>query len=267
MTRARQYRTEAIVLTRTDFGEADRIVCLLTPDRGPVRAVARGARRLTSRTGAHLELFRHIHVVLSEGRNLDNVVQADTISAHAGLHDDLVRTTYAYHLAELADRLVRETPEASQVFALMRDAILVLETCADPPLLVRFTELALLDWLGYRPELGACTACRSVLEPAGNSYDAAEGGALCANCAGGRPIALDPTVFKVLRFLQSRPWSEVARLAVTPDTHDGLERIMVATLRHILERDMKSVEFLANLRSVEMPPRRVAEAPPPYAPR
>lgn len=242
------------MLVRTDYGEADRILSLLTPDRGTVRAIARGVRRLTSRTGSHLELFRHVELVLSEGRNLDVVVQAETIAAHAGLHDDLVRTTYAYHLAELVDRLARESGESRAVFALLRDAIATLEVCPDPPLLARFVELALLEHLGYRPELGACVSCQTPAEPAGNHYDPIEGGILCPDCHMERGTPLDETVFRVLRFLQAREWSEVARLSVSAPTHDGLERVMVATLRSILERDMKSVEFLANLRSVEMPP-------------
>ena len=44
-TTARTYRTEAIIVRRTDFGEADRIVTLYTASYGKVRAVARGARR------------------------------------------------------------------------------------------------------------------------------------------------------------------------------------------------------------------------------
>jgi DNA repair protein RecO (recombination protein O) len=197
-----------------------------------------------------------VEIVLSEGRNLDLVIQAETIAAHAGLHDDLVRTTYAYHLAELVDRLARESSESRAVFALLRDAVAVLERCADPPLLARFVELALLEHLGYRPELGRCVSCQTPAQPAGNRYDPIEGGILCPDCHMDRGIDLDETVFRVLRFLQSSEWSEVARLNVSPPTHDGLERIMVATLRTILERDLKSVEFLANLRSVAMPPAR-----------
>ena len=51
MNRLRAYATEGIVLRRDDYGEADRLVTLLTPGHGKLRALAKGARRLTSRKG------------------------------------------------------------------------------------------------------------------------------------------------------------------------------------------------------------------------
>ena len=49
MSRPRTYRTEALVLRHAPLGEADLLLSLLTPDQGKLRAVARGARRVTSR--------------------------------------------------------------------------------------------------------------------------------------------------------------------------------------------------------------------------
>lgn len=249
MSRIRAYRTEAIVLSRTDYGEADRILTLFTPDRGKVRAIARGARRLTSRTGSHIELFHHIQVVLAEGRTLDVVTQAEAVGARHRIRDNLLLATYAYHLVELVDRLTVEGQGSSPLFALLRDGLIVLENCADPTLLTRYFELRVLDLLGYRPELFACAGCGAPLEPDGNSYDPAEGGVLCPDCRQSRPL-LDPAAFRALRFLLQNEWNEAARLQLSPATHMALERVLVATLRHILEREMKSVEFLANLRAV-----------------
>ena len=48
----RRYTTDAIVLSRFDFGEADRILTLITPASGKIKAIAKGIRRPTSRIGA-----------------------------------------------------------------------------------------------------------------------------------------------------------------------------------------------------------------------
>ncbi len=259
MGRIRAYRTEAIVLSRTDYGEADRILTLFTPDHGKVRAIARGARRLTSRTGSHIELFHHIQVVLAEGRNLEVLTQAEAVSSRHRIRDNLLLATYAYHMVELVDRLTVEGQGSQPLFALLRDGLIVLENCADPTLLTRYFELRVLDLLGYRPELFACASCGAPLEPEGNAYEPAEGGVLCPDCRHGRPL-LDPAAFRALRFLLQNEWSEAARLNLSPDTHMALERVLVATLRHILEREMKSVEFLANLRAVGPPPSLIPAA-------
>ena len=51
------YKTEAIVLKRTNFGEADRLVTVFSQPRGKLVLLAKGIRRLTSRKKGHLELF------------------------------------------------------------------------------------------------------------------------------------------------------------------------------------------------------------------
>ena len=62
------------------LGEADRIITLLTRSHGRVRAVAKGVRRTTSRFGSRLEPFTHVDLQLAEGRSLDTITQAETLT-------------------------------------------------------------------------------------------------------------------------------------------------------------------------------------------
>ena len=57
MRHQRRYSTEAIVLKRSDLGEADRILTLFTPHKGKVHVIAKGVRRITSKRAGHLELL------------------------------------------------------------------------------------------------------------------------------------------------------------------------------------------------------------------
>ncbi len=83
------YRTEAVVLDRKDFGEADRLLTLYTPGTGKLRAIAKGARRTTSRLSGHIELFTHTELLLAAGRNLDIITQSQLIHSHERLREDL----------------------------------------------------------------------------------------------------------------------------------------------------------------------------------
>ena len=60
-------RTEAIILRRTDYGEADRILQILTPE-GKRSVIARGVRREKSKLAGGIELFSVSEVVIHEGR-------------------------------------------------------------------------------------------------------------------------------------------------------------------------------------------------------
>jgi len=257
--RDRLYRVEAIVLKRSDFGEADRLLTLFTPDLGKIRAIAKGARKPSSRKSGHVELFTHSALLLAKGRHLDVVTQADTLDAFLPLRENLERLGFAYYLAELIDRFVEEGAENQPLFELLRHALQWLgDGATDPALLARFFELHLLQHVGYRPQLFTCIQCGKPLEPVDNYFSADAGGVIDPNCVATRreqiyehvrdvqPISLN--ALKVLRYLQTREWESVCALQLSADTHMEVEALMQRYIAHHLERNLKSVEFLKMLK-------------------
>ncbi|MBI4788957.1 MAG: DNA repair protein RecO [Chloroflexi bacterium] len=257
--RDRLYRVEAIILKRTDFGEADRILTLVTPDRGKLRAIAKGARKPSSRKSGHIELFTHSMLLLAKGRHLDVVTQADTLEAFLPLREDLERLGYAYYLAELVDKFSEEDSENRPLYDLLLHALRWLgDDACDSALLARYFELHLLQHVGYRPQLFQCVNCGTAIEPTDNFFSAEAGGVIDPNCmqtqrekiAGhardAQPIPLN--ALKVLRFLQSREYETVRSLRLTPEAQAQVEGLMRDYIAHHLERNLKSVEFLRQLK-------------------
>jgi len=249
----RLYRTEAIVLKRSDFGEADRLLTLYTPELGKIRVIAKGARKPTSRKSGHVELFTHAQLLVARGRNLDIVTQAETIHAFRPLREDLLRTSYAYYAAELLDRFVEEGVENRPLFALLLAVLDWLGESNDLALIARFYELRLLALSGYQPQLFQCVNCRATIEPVTNFFDPDRGGVLCPRCghelrdnAGLKSISLN--ALKVLRFLQTHESETCFRLRISPALHGELEAVMQRYIIYILERNLKSVAFLQMLR-------------------
>ena len=250
MSRERVYRTEAIILKRSNLGEADRLLTFFTPHRGKLRAVAKGARKPQSRKSGHLELFSHTRLLLAQGRNLDIITQAETVEPFLSLREDLLRTTYAYYVAELVDRFVGDEDENRAVFDLTLAAFNWLGQADDLALAVRFFELRLLAAVGYQPQFFQCVNCQTPVEPVINFFHPGEGGVLCPRCGEGRSEAtpLSLNVLKVLRFLQTRDYGTVQLLRVRLSLHAELENVMLHYITYILERNLKSVDFLQRLR-------------------
>ena len=123
MPRERLYRAEAIVLRRMNLGEADRLLTLYTPEWGKIRVLAKGVRKPTSRKAGHLELFTHSRLLIAKGRSLDIVTQAETITPFLLLRKDLIRTSYAYYVAELVDRFLEEGEESPALFRLLLESL------------------------------------------------------------------------------------------------------------------------------------------------
>ena len=122
----------------------------------------------------------------------------------------------------------------------------------------RFFELRLLDYVGYRPQLFYCVGCNARIEPTANFFSLSEGGVLCPRCGEERlqrgrgarqevqPIPLN--ALKVLRYLQTRDYALCRRLRISPGSHGELEDVMRRYITYLLERRLKSLEFLDTLR-------------------
>ncbi len=250
MPRERTFHTEAIVLRRSDLGEADRLLTLFSKEFGKLRAVAKGARKPQSRKTGHVELFMRSRFLLAEGRDLPIVTQAELVEAYAPLRADLVRATYAAYACELLDRFTSDNDRHSDMYELLSQALGWFAGNADLLLAARVYELRLLDMAGYRPQLHECLRCREAIREQDQFFSAELGGLLCPNCqaADARALPITAVGVKVLRYLQTRPWEVVQTLQLKRPLQHELENILHHYLRYLLERDLKSVDFLHRLR-------------------
>ncbi|MFQ5575645.1 MAG: DNA repair protein RecO [Anaerolineae bacterium] len=248
----RLYNTDAIILRRSDFGEADRMLTVFTPGRGKLRLLAKGVRKTKSRKAGHVELFTHAALQVAAGRNIDIVTQAETVQAYRALRDDLDKIGRAGYVVELVDKFTQEGDANYAIFELLALTLARLAdgSPAEQQLALRYLELHLLGLAGFRPQLHFCLSCNRKIKPDANYFHVAGGGVLCPECGAHQPAADSMSVgaLKVLRFLQTRPWEQAARLQLTSATHTEVERLLLRTIAFTLERGLKSVAFLRKLR-------------------
>ncbi|HEY7062906.1 MAG TPA: DNA repair protein RecO [Chloroflexota bacterium] len=250
MRRVRVYTTEAIVLKRQNLGEADRIVTLYTPDEGKLRAVAKGVRRPASRLAGHVELFSLSLVQLARGRELDVLTQADTRAAFRNVREDLTRTSQAYYALELVDRFTPDRLEHRAIFHLLHELLETLDGPVPSPLALHHFTLHALAALGYRPQLAECVLCQAEIAPGNNYFSQPLGGVACPACGPGEPTAqsIPVNVLKTLRYLQRTPSLASVRLAVAPEVLGGVEAVLRAYTEALIERRLRTGEFLDRLR-------------------
>ena len=249
MRREHLYRTEAIVLRERDYGEADRILTLLTRG-GKVSAIAKGIRRATSRKVGHLGLFYRAQLLVARGRNLDIITQAESLEEYEGIRGDLPRFTYACLAAELMDRFAQEKEDSTDLYTLMVQGLRWFATEEDLRLWMRYFELRLLSLGGYRPELFSCVGCQEAIRPQVNFFSAEHGGLLCDKCGAQntQAVAVSVNAQKVLRYLLTHEVAKVRSLHLQDATHAEVESLLQGYIEYTLERELKSVTFLRRLR-------------------
>jgi DNA repair protein RecO (recombination protein O) len=254
MPAPRVYQTEAIIIKRTNLGEADRVLTLYTRDLGKIKAVAKGVRRPQSKLGGHVELLTHSRLMLARGRNLDIITQAQTLNHFLPLKEDLERTARGLYVAELVDAFTAERTEDPQLFDLMLDTLTHLAGAASADVVLRYFELHLLSQMGYRPELQYCGDCKGTLQPRTNFFSPRHGGVLCHICGYHEPSARPLTVnaLKVLRFWQNCDLATAQKVKVDSGLATELETVLQDYIRYLLEKQLRSAAWLDRLK--QMPP-------------
>jgi len=258
----RRYQTQGVILRQTKLGESDKILTIYTPEFGKLRAVAKGACRPKSKLGGNVEPLTHSLMLLARGRNLDIVTQSQTINGFLALKSDLWRMACGLYILELMDSFTVEGGTNPPLFALLLEILNQLSQPESNETTLRYFELHILHYLGYRPQLFRCVSCDLPLKPVVNFFSPGKGGLLCPQCESGEnsryeqieamslrsSIPLSVEALKVLRLWQSCDYTTAKRVRVKPELSWELEQILHEYIRYILQRELKSLAWLKEVK-------------------
>jgi len=237
-------------MRHADWGEADRLLTLYSRERGKVRAVAKGVRKIRSRKAGHLEPFTHITLQLAKGHDLLIVTQVETVEPYLPLREDLVRTGTAAYIVELLDRFTyEEEGENYPLFRLLTETLGRIASEPDPWQAIRFYEMRLLDGLGFRPQLFECANCGTPIEAQDQFFAPSRGGVLCPRCGVGLPGAWPVSVetLKYLRHFQRSSYAEARRAHPAEEVRKQIETLMQGYLTYLLERGLNTPDFIKKI--------------------
>ncbi len=240
---ARSYRTHGIVLRTYKLGEADRIIVMLTPDRGQVRAVAKGVRRTSSKLGATLEPFMLVDAQIVHGRSLDIVTQAQLKRPYGQfIAADYTLFTTANVMAETAERLTQTDDESSAVqYRLFHGALATLARNEHNP--SRVLDSYLLRALaaeGWAPSFDHCAKCG---KPGPHSaVNIVLGGSVCVECRPSGSISPGPSTIELLAALLSGDWDRID--AAESADQRAASGIVTAFVQWHLERALTSMRHI-----------------------
>ncbi|WP_053353065.1 DNA repair protein RecO [Leucobacter musarum] len=231
------YREPGVVLRTHKLGEADRIVTLLTPGRGLLRAVAKGVRRTSSKFGARLEPFMVADLQCFEGRTLDTITQAETLGAYGPqISADYDRYRAGNVIVETAERL-GEGDTSRELYGLLVGALRTLAAARIPPELVRDGYLLrALSIAGWTPGFTDCVRCG---RPGPHTAVVVQlGGVVCEECRTPGSPRLDPGSIALLEALLVGDWD--GALSATERERGQAAGIAAAYTQFHLERGLRS---------------------------
>ena len=253
---SRDCYSEALVMRHVDYGEADRIVTFLTPERGLLKGFARAARKSRKRFGVSLEPFNRIQVQWRAGRgDLCLLQDAELLEAHTGLRSDLQSFALACYGVELVEMLLHEGQAHPEIYQLLDSFLDFLNGHGDPAVARILLELRLVQQLGYIPHLLHCSECFLVFGTQDRvAFSPTRGGSLCQDCAGGVFLLLLSlaTLGSLSRSLQA-PVGLFEGFRFGETTLQEGEKLLTAVLQKILPRSPKSLQFLQQTMAMANP--------------
>jgi DNA repair protein RecO (recombination protein O) len=150
----KQFLTQAIVLSRTDYSEADRILTLLTADYGKLRLMARGVRKAKSKLAGGIELFSVSDITFINGRGeIGTLISSRLVRHYGNIVKKLDRVQLGYDLIKVLHKSTEDSPEP-EYFGLLEQAFIALDQPDISVDLIRFWFSAqLLRLAGFSPNL------------------------------------------------------------------------------------------------------------------
>lgn len=248
-----QHKSPAVILRCRDYGDTDRIVVLYTRDHGKLSGIAKGAKKSRKRFANVLEPFTCAQFLFSKrGRDsLALLENCDPISHYEAIRNDLEKTLLASYLVDLIEQFTAEGKKNDDLYELLVVFLSLIEEGNTSESLIRFFEIRLLKILGYEPLLDSCIVCKTpVANGASYYFSPRDGGIRCYACGGSQTegIAVSTGALKTLLLGRDIDTSIIGRIALTTQTTAETRRMLGLFIRHLLGRELKSLQVLGQIR-------------------
>lgn len=238
-------KTEAIVLSVRNWGEADRIVTLFSKEYGKTEAVAYGARKPRSALAASVQLFTQAEMTLAEGKRIDTLKQCHIVRSFRALREDLTRVAYGSFLTEVCEVLTMDGERDEALYERMLLLLELIET-RNPRIASLAGAFQLMKHGGFGPITERCSACGC--SPQGDVFfDRQLGGIVCETCRQTDSIAMRESMRSFIAWLEMLGDGPIEPPRVTGRDMVDTEKLILAYLTDIIDRPLHSLKFIAQL--------------------
>ena len=246
--------TRGIVLRETETKEADKILTLLTAERGKISVIARGVRRKGCKYAACAQPLVYSEWTLYQKGDWYYANDGATIELFRGLQTDLEAMALGFYLAELTEAVTTEETDADALLRHLLNGLYALAVLHKPkPLVKAAFELRLLSLAGYEPLADSCAYCGAP-EPEQPLLDVMQGVLRCRKCGtleGGHALPLCPDSLAALRHAVYGDPKRLYSFTLGGESLRRLSRAAEAFTATQLERGFKTLDFYKSLQSME----------------
>ena len=242
-----QITVNGIVIKEKNIDEDDRLLWILTKDKGVISAYAKGAKRIKSSMASSTEFLCYSRFVIFRNRDRHWVDKADSNNVFFGVRGDIEKLALASYIAQLTAELVPEGECSEEYLRLVLNTLHMLDkNLRSAALLKPLFELRLLSMSGYMPDLVACRGCRCYTHDAMH-FSPLSGELSCPNCLDETPmvdgVAVPPSVLAAMRHIIYIDFEKLFNFSL-PDEHlKYLSWVGSQYLKARIEKNLPALDF------------------------
>ncbi len=244
------FRTDAVVVRSARVGSSDRLLTLLTADRGVIKAYANNAESPKSKLHSSCNLFCYGDFLVYDGGRELKIVECELTEIFYDLRVDILTLTAAQYFCELAADLSAGGGEnGPEILRLTLNSFYYLSHALLPPALLKpIYELRLISDVGFMPSLVACENC-GAFETDPMYFSPVRGTLRCAECgpADGTFRSLSLETVSAMRQICYADLKQVFALRVSGES---LRELTDCSERYLLERAGRQFGTLSFLKSL-----------------
>lgn len=182
-----QFTTSVINLKSYSISEADKIIVMYSKEKGLIKGVAKGIKKMTSKLGGRMDMLVANKLMLNKGRNLDTICQAEALNTFLNLRSDMNKLFYAMYAGEIVSNFgIENDPNSEEIYNLFYtflDCLSKSKTKIQIMMAVIRFQLKIMDITGYSLELEDCVRCMKAPDSEDIYFSIENGGILCKCCA------------------------------------------------------------------------------------
>ena len=187
------FATDGIITRVSDVGVSDKLLNIITPEKGRIAVMVKGGRSPNSQYTAISQLFSYCNFEISERNSMYWLRGGSVINPFYDLSTDITKIALATYLCALANEMTDEDEGCEDIMRLLLNSLYLLgQELKDPALIKSVFELRSAVISGYMPELSGCVYCHAS-EPELTYLDVMGGRLICTDCMSKRNKRRLPT--------------------------------------------------------------------------
>lgn len=223
MNNNNEIKTTALVLSVANYRDFDRMLTLLTPEKGKISAIARGARKTTARALASTDIFCVSDMNIASKGDRHTVTQAILKNSFYHVREDIFALAAAGVIVS-ATNDVAVLGEQKTLFSLAVNCLNALDLGQEIEPVIAFFVIKLFAVLGRSPNLTRCACCG---EESVDGIDFSAFGAVCARCVADVRVNVDS-----LRSMQTTKNIDISRIKTDKKTAKAMGDWLYYELGH-----------------------------------